>query len=144
MTNPSPGNAAGNWQDAHFGEQGGRLTYGDYLQLPGCSTRRSPSPTRPAHDELLFITIHQVYELWFKLMLHELTDARDRMLGRGDLPAPGAPARALHAIERVLVEQVDVHRHDDAAGLPALPHQAVPGVAGSSRRSSARSSSCPG
>ena len=35
VTNPSPGNVAGNWQDAHFGEQGGQLTYGDYLQLSG-------------------------------------------------------------------------------------------------------------
>ena len=33
----------------------------------------------PAHDELLFITVHQAYELWFKQLLHELTAARDAM-----------------------------------------------------------------
>ena len=31
-----------------------------------------PESGRPEHDEMLFIVIHQVYELWFKVMLHEL------------------------------------------------------------------------
>src|SRR5437762_1877687 len=66
--------------DPHFGEQGGLLTYGGYLRLPELLEQQVPESDPPAHDELLFITIHQAYELWFKLLLAELTDARDRML----------------------------------------------------------------
>ena len=61
----------------------------------------------PAHDELLFITVHQAYELWFKQLLHELTAARDAM-------RPGETWRArqllqrAHVIERLLVSQIDV------------------------------------
>ena len=65
---------------AHFGEEGARLTYGSYLRLP--AARPAAARVRPpAHDELLFITIHQVYELWFQQMLHELETARDAMSG---------------------------------------------------------------
>jgi tryptophan 2,3-dioxygenase len=107
VTNPSPGNVAGNWQDAHFGEQGGRLTYGDYLQLSGLLDAQVPESDPAAHDELLFITIHQVYELWFKLILHELTDARDRLL-TGETYLPRIRLERCLAIQRVLVGQVDV------------------------------------
>jgi tryptophan 2,3-dioxygenase len=107
VTNPSPGNVAGNWQDAHFGEQGGRLTYGDYLQLSGLLDAQVPESDPAAHDELLFITIHQVYELWFKLILHELTDARDRLL-TGEIYLPRVRLERCLAIQRVLVGQVDV------------------------------------
>jgi tryptophan 2,3-dioxygenase len=94
-------------EDARFGEQGGRLTYGNYLQLAGLLEAQVPESDPPAHDELLFITIHQVYELWFKLLLHELTDARDRMLA-GETYHPRIRLERCHAIERVLVNQVDV------------------------------------
>jgi tryptophan 2,3-dioxygenase len=93
--------------DAHFGEQGGRLTYGAYLQLADLLEAQLPESVPPAHDELLFITIHQVYELWFKLLLHELTDARDRMLA-GETYLPRVRLERCQSIERVLVGQVDV------------------------------------
>ena len=98
---------AGSEPDAHFGEQGGRLTYGDYLRLAGLLDTQVPESSPPAHDELLFITIHQVYELWFKLVLHELTDARDRMLD-GETYLPWVRLERCLAIQRVLVSQVDV------------------------------------
>src|SRR5690606_26289385 len=66
--------------DPRFGEQGGKLTYGSYLRIPELLAQQLPASDPAAHDELLFITIHQVYELWFKLLLHELDDARDLML----------------------------------------------------------------
>jgi tryptophan 2,3-dioxygenase len=66
-----------------------------------------PESDPAAHDELLFITIHQVYELWFKLLLSELTDARDRMM-EGESYLPRVRLARCHTIERVLVEQVDV------------------------------------
>ena len=106
-----------------FGEQGAQLTYGSYLRLPQLLDSQHLESDPPAHDELLFITIHQVYELWFKQLLHEATAARDAMLSVGtaeaDAPAgSGRPAdrlwwaqhlfQRMHVIERVLVQQVDV------------------------------------
>jgi tryptophan 2,3-dioxygenase len=98
-----------------FGEQGAQLTYGSYLRLPQLLDSQHLESDPPAHDELLFITIHQVYELWFKQLLHEVGAARDAMLGG---PAGSAgPGRLwwaqhllarVHVIERVLVQQIDV------------------------------------
>ena len=51
------------------------LYYADYLQLSKLLSSQSPKSVeygRPAHDEMLFIIVHQVYELWFKQVLHEL------------------------------------------------------------------------
>jgi tryptophan 2,3-dioxygenase len=93
--------------DPRFGEQGGRLTYGAYLHLTDLLEQQVPESTPPAHDELLFITIHQVYELWFKLLLAELTDARDRML-TGEAYLPRVRLERCLSIERVLIGQVDV------------------------------------
>lgn len=122
---PSPREEwVGEWggTDIAFGEHGARLTYGSYLALDQLLSAQKFESDPPAHDELLFITIHQVYELWFKQLLHEATAARDAMLGRApdeDAGAAGdtAPGRLwwaqhllqrMHAIERVLVAQVDV------------------------------------
>jgi tryptophan 2,3-dioxygenase len=93
--------------DTRFGEQGGLLTYGTYLRLPELLSQQVLESDPPAHDELLFITIHQVYELWFQLLLHELTDARDRLLA-GETYLPRLRLRRCQVIERVLVQQVDV------------------------------------
>jgi tryptophan 2,3-dioxygenase len=93
--------------DPRFGEQGGLLTYGAYLHLAELLDQQVPESSPPAHDELLFITIHQVYELWFKLLLAELTDARDRMLA-GEAYLPRVRLERCLSIERVLIAQVDV------------------------------------
>jgi tryptophan 2,3-dioxygenase len=90
-----------------FGEQGGKLTYGGYLRLGDLLSAQLPMASPPAHDELLFITIHQVYELWFKLILAELTDARDRMLA-GEAYLPRLRLDRCLTVQRVLVAQVDV------------------------------------
>jgi len=107
---------AGEWgsngqdDDVKFGEHGGRLTYGSYLRLERLLDSQHLESSPPAHDELLFITIHQVYELWFKQLLHEATAARDAMLdGGGDgLWWAQHLLQRMHVIERVLVHQVDV------------------------------------
>ncbi len=94
-----------------FGEQGAQLTYGSYLRLPQLLDSQHLESDPPAHDELLFITIHQVYELWFKLLLHEVTAVRDAMLdtsGTGGLWWAQHLMARVHVIERVLVQQVDV------------------------------------
>ncbi|GAB3772963.1 tryptophan 2,3-dioxygenase [Nocardioides ginsengisegetis] len=90
-----------------FGEQGAQLTYGSYLRLPQLLDSQHLESDPPAHDELLFITIHQVYELWFKQLLHEVQAARDAMTEGRLWWAQHLLAR-VHVIERVLVQQVDV------------------------------------
>src|SRR5689334_6231862 len=90
-----------------FGEQGAQLTYGSYLRLPQLLDAQHLESDPPAHDELLFITIHQVYELWFKQLLHEATAARDAMREGRTWWAQHLLQR-MHVIERVLVQQVDV------------------------------------
>jgi len=94
-----------------FGEQGAQLTYGSYLRLPQLLDSQHLESDPPAHDELLFITIHQVYELWFKQLLHEVVAARDAMLGdrTGErLWWAQHLLQRVHVIERTLVQQVDV------------------------------------
>jgi tryptophan 2,3-dioxygenase len=116
VTDDSTAAVAGEWggNEIQFGERGARLTYGGYLrleQLLSAQHLESADETgRPAHDELLFITIHQVYELWFQQLLHEATAARDAMMSSGDDSlwwAQHLLAR-MHVVERVLVQQVDV------------------------------------
>jgi tryptophan 2,3-dioxygenase len=81
------------------------LTYSSYLALDEILGAQRPRTAE--HDELLFIVIHQVYELWFKQLLHEL-DHLQRRLEDGDT------AHALHTLRRVLtilkvaVAQIDV------------------------------------
>ncbi len=83
------------------------LTYGSYLKVPELLALQQPLSDPPHHDELLFIQIHQVYELWFKQILHEL-DASVVFLDAGDLLKIAKAFRRIHAIQRILETQVDV------------------------------------
>jgi tryptophan 2,3-dioxygenase len=103
---PADGRAGGAVpRDRSFGEEGARLSYGEYLRLSQLLAQQAPQSEAP--DELLFITVHQVYELWFKLMLHELEAARDAMAA-GELWLAGHLFTRVHTVQRVLVEQIDV------------------------------------
>jgi tryptophan 2,3-dioxygenase len=93
--------------DINFGEAGAKLTYGSYLQLPRLLSSQRLESDPPAHDELLFITIHQVYELWFQQLLHEAETARDAMRDDNTWWAKHLLHR-MHVIERILVEQIDI------------------------------------
>ncbi len=106
---PPPDPTVGEWAgDAiSFGEAGAKLTYGSYLQLPRLLSAQQLESEPPAHDELLFITIHQVYELWFQQLLHEAETARDAMHSDQTWWARHLLLR-MHVIERILVEQIDV------------------------------------
>lgn len=83
------------------------LTYSDYLKLDELLGLQQPLSSGPEHDEMLFIIIHQVYELWFKQMLHEVVYLKT-LLVDNDIP------RALHTLKRVLtilkiaVAQLDI------------------------------------
>ena len=95
-------------QFVSFGEQGAQLTYGSYLRLPQLLDSQHLESDPPAHDELLFITIHQVYELWFKQLLHEVGGGPATRCRDGELWWAQHLLRRVHVIERVLVQQVDV------------------------------------
>lgn len=86
---------------------GARLTYGSYLGLEELVALQRPLSEPPHHDELLFIIIHQVYELWFKQLLHEL-EATIVALDADDLLRVAKLFRRIHTIQRLLEEQVDV------------------------------------
>ncbi|HET7487149.1 MAG TPA: tryptophan 2,3-dioxygenase family protein [Acidimicrobiales bacterium] len=81
------------------------LTYSRYLALD--ELLAAQRPLSDEHDELLFIVIHQVYELWFKELLHELAHLRARL-------EDGDTAHSLHTLKRILtilkvaVAQIDV------------------------------------
>ncbi len=84
-----------------------RLTYGSYLKVEELLALQQPLSQPAHHDELLFIIIHQVYELWFKQLLHELDDFTVAC-DADDLMRMGKIFRRVHAIQRVLGEQVDI------------------------------------
>ena len=84
-----------------------RLSYGSYLKIDELLRLQRPLSDPPHHDEMLFITIHQVYELWFKQLLHEL-DAVSRAMDRDDLLRITKHFRRIHTIQRLLEEQVDI------------------------------------
>ena len=69
------------------------LTYSSYLKLDQLLNLQEFRSKDREHDELFFIIIHQVYELWFKQVLHEL-DHLIGLLGQSDLPPPSTPSGA--------------------------------------------------
>jgi tryptophan 2,3-dioxygenase len=83
------------------------VTYGSYLCVDDLLALQRPRSQGPEHDELLFIVIHQVYELWFKETLHELDYVRT-------LFETDDPHRAQHTLKRILtilkvmVAQLDI------------------------------------
>jgi len=83
------------------------VTYGSYLKIDELLSLQQPRSRGPEHDEMLFIVIHQVYELWFKELLHEL-DCVAALLTADE------PHRAQHTLKRVLtilkvmVAQLDI------------------------------------
>ncbi len=81
--------------------------YAEYLKLDELLSLQQPKSDGPEHDEMLFIVIHQVYELWFKQMLHEL----DRLGARfkaGDSAGVLQTLKRILTILKTLVAQIDV------------------------------------
>jgi tryptophan 2,3-dioxygenase len=127
------------------------VTYASYLKVPellALQVERSSGPAGPEHDELLFIVVHQVYELWFKSLRHELGGVQVA-LEEGDTD------RALHLLNRVLkilktlVAQVDVletmtplqflsfrDRLESASGFQSAGFRAIEAMLGSREASS--------
>jgi tryptophan 2,3-dioxygenase len=87
-------------------EPSGGTDYASYLLIDDLLSLQRPL-TEGAHDELLFIVVHQSYELWFKLILHELDRSREA-LEAGRPQAAIGPLRRVVAVERLLLEHLDV------------------------------------
>ena len=85
--------------------QGG-TEYAGYLRIDDLLELQQPL-TPEAHDELLFIIVHQSYELWFKLILHELRQAYEELEARRPQGAI-RPLKRTVAIERLLLDHLDV------------------------------------
>ncbi|MGI8677828.1 MAG: tryptophan 2,3-dioxygenase [Jatrophihabitans sp.] len=81
------------------------LTYVSYLRLP--EMLECQTPQTDEHDELLFVIIHQVYELWFKQILHETALLQAR-LEAGAAAAALQTARRIAKILKTIVGQLDV------------------------------------
>ncbi len=83
------------------------LTYADYLKIEELLKLQQPRSTPPEHDEMLFIVIHQVYELWFKLLLHEL-DKIKLDFSNDDLYAAIHTFQRSRTVMKTLVGQLDI------------------------------------
>lgn len=85
----------------------GKLSYGSYLHVPEMLQLQEPKSENEAHDELLFIIIHQAYELWFKQILFEL-DQTARCIDRDDTFEATRLLRRVHRIESLLIHQIHI------------------------------------
>ena len=83
------------------------VTYISYLKVDELLELQQPLSDGPEHDELLFITIHQVYELWFKQLLHEAS-ALQAALERGDTHRSLALLGRMRNIMKTCVSQLDI------------------------------------
>jgi tryptophan 2,3-dioxygenase len=81
------------------------VTYSSYLRLDELLSCQSP--TTDLHDELLFVIIHQVYELWFKQILHEAAELQ-RRLEYANVTGALNTARRIGKILKTIVGQMDV------------------------------------
>ena len=108
-----------------------RVTYSSYLRVHELLTLQQEPR---AHDELLFVVLHQSHELWFKLVLHELDDAT-ALIAADTFPQAETRLRRIVAIMRQLIAQWDVLGTMTPAGYLAFRH-VFQGGSASRRRSS--------
>jgi tryptophan 2,3-dioxygenase len=83
------------------------VTYNSYLRVDELLSLQQPRSDGPEHDEMLFIVIHQVYELWFKQILHELDYVR-QLLGANEAHRAQHTLKRILTILKVLVAQLDI------------------------------------
>ena len=83
------------------------LSYNKYLKIPELIRLQEPLSEPVSHDEMMFIIIHQTYELWFKQILHEL-DATRKWLEESRPFRANHSLRAVVSIEKVIVSQIHI------------------------------------
>jgi tryptophan 2,3-dioxygenase len=126
------------------------LTYASYLDLENLFTLQKPRSSPPEHDEMLFIIIHQTYELWFKQLLHEFEKIK-RDFSAGDLFGAIHTFKRTRTIMKVLVAQVDIletmtpssfssfrDRLETASGFQSVQFREIEFVLGYKRESTVR------
>lgn len=84
-----------------------KLSYNTYLRVRDLIDLQVPLSDPVSHDELLFIVIHQTYELWFKQILHEM-DATLEWLREGRKFRVNHSLRSATTIEKLLVSQIHI------------------------------------
>ena len=127
------------------------LTYSTYLKIPQILELQEPKSHPEEHDELLFIVIHQVYELWFKLLLHEL-DKIKRDFSSNDLFGAIATFKRVRTVMKTLVGQLDIletmtpmsfsgfrDRLETASGFQSVQFREIEFALGHKRRDALRS-----
>src|SRR5215813_12204678 len=87
--------------------QNAPLSYNKYLRVPELIDLQTCLSSPAQHDELLFITVHQAYELWFKQILHEVDAASALMKEDREIEATQALRRIVE-IEKLLVAQIHI------------------------------------
>ena len=118
---PSSGCPAGRTAEAPgtvssaVADSGKKLTYSSYLKVPELLKLQAPESSPEHHDELLFIVVHQTYELWFKELLHDLdavvanlSAAAAKPSSRDEVYEAARLLRRCTEIMRVLVEQFTI------------------------------------
>jgi len=102
-------------QGPPIASQAEQLTYSSYLKVPELLDLQEPQSTPQHHDELLFIIVHQTYELWFKELLHDLDAvvanlhaAGENTNSRDEVYESARLLRRCTEITRVLVEQFTI------------------------------------
>src|SRR6201993_3092219 len=123
------------------------LTYANYLDLEKLLTLQKPRSTPAEHDEMLFIIIHQTYELWFKQLVHEFEKIK-KDFSEGDLFGAIHSFKRVRTIMKVLVAQVDIletmtpssfssfrDRLETASGFQSIQFREVEFVLGYKRES---------
>ena len=91
------------------------LSYASYLELGRLLSSQNPvtaDSESPAHDEMLFIIVHQVYELWFKEIINELDSVRslfmEDYIDESQIGKAAARLERITKIQSILIEQVGV------------------------------------
>src|SRR5437016_12924645 len=83
------------------------LSYNKYLRVSELIDLQSCLSTPAQHDELLFITVHQAYELWFKQILHEI-DAAIALMKEDRATEAAQALRRIVEIEKLLIAQIHI------------------------------------
>src|SRR5438128_3998262 len=87
--------------------KGALLSYNKYLRVPELIELQTCLSSPAHHDELLFITVHQAYELWFKQILHEI-DAALRLMNEDRAGEAALAMRRVVEIEKLLIRQIHI------------------------------------
>src|SRR5436309_610646 len=83
------------------------LSYNRYLRVPELIDLQTCLSSPAQHDELLFITVHQAYELWFKQILHEI-DAAIALMKEDRVTEAAQAMRRVGEIEKLLISQIHI------------------------------------